>query len=285
MPADRPPNLILLVTDQERAPQHWPDDPAWLDALMPNDAELRRTGMSFTRAFAASSMCSPSRASILTGTFPARHGVPLTLTFGDLFPDPRNFLAVARTAVRLMVSGEVPRAADPAHARPRPPAHRSQERPRARAAGGHPHAGHAAARARLPRRPQGQVAPDQAAGRADLDRGGRGARRAGLRVRRLGRQRCGRRRQARVLRRRRRRAQRRGLGRGLHAPDGGVAGPGRPARAVLPGLVPGQPARRAQLPRPRSRRAATPTRSSTTCTCRCRRRSTRTCATSRRCTR
>ncbi len=109
MPTDRPPNLILLVTDQQRAPQHWPDDPAWLDALMPNDAELRRTGMSFQRAFAASSMCSPSRASILTGTYPASHGVPLTLTVGDLFPDPRNFLAVARTAVRLMLSGEVSR--------------------------------------------------------------------------------------------------------------------------------------------------------------------------------
>ena len=24
----RPPNLILLITDQQRAPQHWPADPA-----------------------------------------------------------------------------------------------------------------------------------------------------------------------------------------------------------------------------------------------------------------
>jgi hypothetical protein len=84
------PNLILLITDQQRAPQHWPEDPAWLDALMPNDAELRRTGMSFNRAFTASAMCSPSRASIFTGTYPSRHGVPLTLTYGDLYPDPKN---------------------------------------------------------------------------------------------------------------------------------------------------------------------------------------------------
>ena len=81
------PNLILLVTDQQRAPQHWPADPAWLDELMPNDAELRRTGISFTRAFTATAMCSPSRASFLTGTYPSRHGVTLTLTEGDLFPD------------------------------------------------------------------------------------------------------------------------------------------------------------------------------------------------------
>ena len=29
---------------------------------MPNDAELRRTGMSFRRAFIATAMCSPSRS-------------------------------------------------------------------------------------------------------------------------------------------------------------------------------------------------------------------------------
>ncbi|MCW2995903.1 MAG: sulfatase-like hydrolase/transferase [Conexibacter sp.] len=104
-----PPNLILLVTDQQRAPQHWPEDPAWLDELMPHDAELRRTGMSFSRAFIPTAMCSPSRASILTGTYPARHGVTLTMTRGDLFPDPRNFPGVLRTALKLMASGEVPR--------------------------------------------------------------------------------------------------------------------------------------------------------------------------------
>jgi arylsulfatase A-like enzyme len=106
---DRPPNLILLITDQQRAPQHWPTDPGWLDALMPNDAQLRRTGMSFTRAFIPTAMCSPSRASILTGTYPSRHGVTLTMTRGDLFPDRRNAPAVVRTAVRLLRNAEVPR--------------------------------------------------------------------------------------------------------------------------------------------------------------------------------
>jgi len=103
------PNLILLVTDQQRAPQHWPTDPKWLDELMPNDAELRRTGISFTRAFTATAMCSPSRASFLTGTYPSRHGVTLTLTEGDLFPDQANLPDVLRTVVRLARSGEVPR--------------------------------------------------------------------------------------------------------------------------------------------------------------------------------
>ena len=90
MATSRPPNLLLLITDQQRAPMHWPDEPGWLDALMPADAELRRTGVSFDRAFVATCMCSPSRASFFTGTFPSRHGVTLTLTLGDLWPDPRN---------------------------------------------------------------------------------------------------------------------------------------------------------------------------------------------------
>ena len=56
---ERPPNLVLLITDQQRAPQHWPKEPGWLEDLMPGDAELRRTGISFTRAFTATAMCSP----------------------------------------------------------------------------------------------------------------------------------------------------------------------------------------------------------------------------------
>jgi len=108
--AGRPPNLVLLVTDQQRAPQHWPQDPAWLDALMPNDAQLRRTGMSFERAFIPTAMCSPCRATLLTGVYPSRHGVSLTMTRGDLLPDPRNARDAFAAAAGLMRSGEVPRA-------------------------------------------------------------------------------------------------------------------------------------------------------------------------------
>ena len=36
----RAPNVLLLITDQQRHPCHWPDDPGWLRELTPNDHRL-----------------------------------------------------------------------------------------------------------------------------------------------------------------------------------------------------------------------------------------------------
>jgi len=77
------PNLLILITDQQRYRRHWPDDAGWLRDLTPNDAELARTGLSFRNAFCNTAMCSPSRATLFTGTYPAQHGVTLTLTAAD----------------------------------------------------------------------------------------------------------------------------------------------------------------------------------------------------------
>ena len=45
----------------------------------------------------------------LTGKYPSRHGVTLTMTEGDLFPDRANVPDVLRTVAHLAASGEVPR--------------------------------------------------------------------------------------------------------------------------------------------------------------------------------
>jgi choline-sulfatase len=108
--AARRPNLLLIVTDQQRAPQHWPDSPGWVRSLMPADAELARTGLTFRRAFCATAMCTPSRATLLTGVYPAQHGLPLTLTRGDLRPDRRrNSRATMTTLAGMLARGEVDR--------------------------------------------------------------------------------------------------------------------------------------------------------------------------------
>lgn len=105
----RRPNILLLITDQQRRPRHWPQDSGWLRELMPNEAELARTGLSFRNGFCNTAMCSPSRATLFTGRYPAEHGVELTLTAADLRPDPRNLPAVARTVAGVLRSGAAPR--------------------------------------------------------------------------------------------------------------------------------------------------------------------------------
>ena len=71
---ERRPNVILILAD----------DLGWSDTTLfgttkfyktPNIERLAKRGMTFRRAYAASPLCSPTRASILTGLSPARIGI------------------------------------------------------------------------------------------------------------------------------------------------------------------------------------------------------------------
>jgi arylsulfatase A-like enzyme len=68
------PDLLILITDQERQPQHWPS--GLREQLMPSWTRLQQTGLTFNRAYCAATQCSPSRAVMLTGQYAPTNGVP-----------------------------------------------------------------------------------------------------------------------------------------------------------------------------------------------------------------
>ncbi len=70
-------NVVIFVTDQERAIQHFPE--GWAARNMPGMTRLTQKGLTFTRAYTNSCMCSPARSTWLSGYLPAQHGVKYTL--------------------------------------------------------------------------------------------------------------------------------------------------------------------------------------------------------------
>jgi arylsulfatase A-like enzyme len=74
------PDMILIITDEQRATQHFP--PGWEEENLPTLTFLKKNGFSFDRAFCNTCMCSPSRATLFTGIYPAKHKVSQTLTIG-----------------------------------------------------------------------------------------------------------------------------------------------------------------------------------------------------------
>ena len=73
------PNVVLFISDQERKVQHFPE--GWAAEHLPAQERLRRNGVTFNNAFCSACQCSPSRASLFTGFFPAQHGVVDVQTF------------------------------------------------------------------------------------------------------------------------------------------------------------------------------------------------------------
>jgi uncharacterized sulfatase len=64
-------NVLLITSDQ----QHWMTlgllNP---EIQTPNLDRLARSGMLFTRAYTVNPTCTPTRASMITGTYPSQHG-------------------------------------------------------------------------------------------------------------------------------------------------------------------------------------------------------------------
>jgi arylsulfatase A-like enzyme len=94
-------NLVLILTDNQGA---WTlgcyGNP---DIRTPNIDRLAAEGMLFTRAFASNAVCSPTRATLLTGLMPSQHGVHCFLDPKYMMgPQAYDTLAEFRTLPKIL---------------------------------------------------------------------------------------------------------------------------------------------------------------------------------------
>ena len=97
-----PPNLVLILTDNHGS---------WTlgcygnrDIRTPNVDRLARAGMLFENVFSSNAVCSPTRATLLTGLLPSQHGVHRYLAAGGLQvgPGARSAIAEFRTLPEIL---------------------------------------------------------------------------------------------------------------------------------------------------------------------------------------
>lgn len=68
---ERKPNILIFMTDHQRADTVLPEHPA----ITPNLTALGEHGVTFTNTFCPTPHCCPARATFMTGLYPSRHGV------------------------------------------------------------------------------------------------------------------------------------------------------------------------------------------------------------------
>jgi choline-sulfatase len=93
----RKPNILLIITDQEREPMHWPE--GWAEANLPARNRLLEHGLQFTGAQCNAAACSASRATLITGVYPTTHTVKNLVTSDDPQSDVQRHLSVLPSAL------------------------------------------------------------------------------------------------------------------------------------------------------------------------------------------
>ena len=90
--ADQPPNILFILTDNQ---------PASLlgaygnpDVKTPHIDQLASEGTQFNRFYAVNGMCSPTRATLMTGLMPSQHGIHNWLDDEMMADWPRDWSAV-----------------------------------------------------------------------------------------------------------------------------------------------------------------------------------------------
>ncbi len=77
----RKPNFLILISDQQSGNPYWPD--GWAEENLPALRWLKEHGIDFPRGYTNSCTCSPSRATLFTGLYPAQHGMTEVLEFDN----------------------------------------------------------------------------------------------------------------------------------------------------------------------------------------------------------
>ena len=72
-PAMSSPNIVMIVVDDMRIDEYAAGGHPFVQT--PNIDALARQGATFTQAYHATPLCSPNRASLLTGQYASRHGI------------------------------------------------------------------------------------------------------------------------------------------------------------------------------------------------------------------
>jgi arylsulfatase A-like enzyme len=87
------PNFLIILCDEERYPPIYesPKVQAWRQKNLLFQELMRNNGMEFKRHYAATTACSPSRASLFTGQYPSLHGVTQTTGIAKEAFDPDVF--------------------------------------------------------------------------------------------------------------------------------------------------------------------------------------------------
>ena len=94
------PNVVFILTD---------DQGPWAagcygnpEIRTPNIDRLAATGVRFDNFFCSSPVCSPARASLLTGKIPSQHGVHDWIRDGNMPPDAVSYLQGQRTYTEIL---------------------------------------------------------------------------------------------------------------------------------------------------------------------------------------
>ena len=95
------PNIVFIISDDQG---YWSLGCSGnKEIISPNIDRLAQEGMRFENFFCTSPVCSPARASLLTGTIPSQHGVHDWLRDDDEKQSALEYLA-ASSMTRLLPS-------------------------------------------------------------------------------------------------------------------------------------------------------------------------------------